>query len=96
MRCLPFMAKQARIGKTWWSLDLIFAYGHGCYAFKNNICGDRPKILDGMLDSTNPLPPEFLDNPRSPPAPIATDAINLEIDQGGAIGDLEGGVVAKE
>ena len=39
------------------SLELIFAYHYGCYAFKNNICGDWPKIPDGMLDSTNPLPP---------------------------------------
>ena len=39
------------------SLDLIFAYGYGCCAFKNNIYGDRPNILNGMSDSSNPLPP---------------------------------------
>ena len=39
------------------SLDLIFAYDYRCCAFKNNICGDRPDILDSMLDSSNPLPP---------------------------------------
>ena len=39
------------------SLDLIFAYCYGCCAFKNNIYGDRPDILDGMSNSSNPLPP---------------------------------------
>ena len=64
------------------SLDLIFAYGYGCCAFKNNICGDRPDIPDSMLDSSNPLPPEFFDKPRCPPVLAAEDS--------------EGGVVAKE
>ena len=72
------------------SLDLIFAYDYGCCAFKNNICGDRPDIQDGMHDSSNPLPPEFFDNPRCPPA------IDAEAGQGGEAGDSEGGVVAKE
>ena len=48
-------------------LDLIFAYNYGYCAFKNNIRGDRPDIPNGMLDSSNPLPPEFFDNPRCPP-----------------------------
>ena len=39
------------------SLDLIFAYGYGCCAFKNNICRDRLDIPDGMPNSSNPLPP---------------------------------------
>ena len=38
------------------ALDLIFAYGYGCYAFKHNIRGDRLEILDGMPDSANALP----------------------------------------
>ena len=46
------------------SLELIFAYGYGCCAFKNEICGDRPDIPDGMPDSASPLPPEFFVNPR--------------------------------
>ena len=37
------------------SLELIFSYGYGCCAFKNNICEDLPEILDCMLYSTNPL-----------------------------------------
>ena len=38
------------------SLDLIFAYGYGCCAFKDNICGNRPNIPYGMPNSSNPLP----------------------------------------
>ena len=41
------------------SVDVIFAYGYGCYVFKHNICGDHPKVLKGMLDSANLQPPEF-------------------------------------
>ena len=51
-------------------LELIFAYGYGCCVFKNNICGDRSKISDGMSDSANPLPLEFFVNPRCPPPPL--------------------------
>ena len=78
------------------SLDLIFAYDYGCCAFKNNICGDRLKIPDGMPDSGNSLPLEFFDNPRCPLAPTAVEAMDAEVDQGGAVGDSEGGVIAKE
>ena len=39
------------------SLDLIFPYGYGCCSFKNNICGDRLDIPDGMPDASNLLPP---------------------------------------
>ena len=73
------------------SLELIFAYGYGCCMFKNNICGDRPEILDGMLDSANPLPPEFFVNPRFPSASAAPEATEAETDQGGAVEDSEGG-----
>ena len=77
-------------------LDLFFVYGYGCCAFKNNIYGDRPDIPDGMPDSSNPLPPEFFDNPRCPPALTVDKAIDVEVRQGGAAGDSEEGVVAKE
>ena len=50
------------------ALELIFAYCYGCYAFKHNISGDQPEVLDGMPDSSDPLPPEFFMNPRCPPA----------------------------
>ena len=61
------------------SLNLIFAYGYGCCAFKNNICRDRPYIPDGMPDSSNQLPPEFFDNPRCPPILPADKAIDAEV-----------------
>ena len=64
--------------------------------FKNNIYGDRPEIPDGMPDSANPLPPNVFVNPRCPPAPVAIEAKDVEVDQGRAIEDSEGGVVAKE
>ena len=78
------------------SLDLIFSYGYGCCAFKKKICRDRSDIMDGMPNSPNPFPPEFFDNLRCPPAPATVEAIDVELDQGGAAGDFEGGVVAKE
>ena len=78
------------------SLDLIFSYHYGCCTFKNNICGDRLDIPDDMPDSSNPLPPEFFDNSRCPLALVIDKAIDAEVSQGGAVGDSEGGVVAKE
>ena len=78
------------------SLDLIFAYDYGCCAFKDIIFGDRPDIPDGMPDSSNSLPSEFFDNPRCPLVLLAVEAVDAEVSQGGATGDLEGGVVAKE
>ena len=51
------------------ALELIFAYGYGCCAFKHNICDDQPEIPDGMPDSIDLLPPEFFVNPRCPLAP---------------------------
>ena len=77
-------------------LDLIFAHDYGCCAFKNNICGDQPYIPDGMSDSSNPLPPEFFDNSRCPPSLASNKAIDAEVSQAGAVGESEGGVVAKE
>ena len=49
------------------ALKLIFTYGYGCCVFKHNICGDEPKVQDGMPDSFNPLPLEFFANPKCPP-----------------------------
>ena len=62
------------------ALELIFAYGYGCCAFKHNICGDQPKVLDVMLNSANPLPPDFFANPKCPPTPAATEAVAAEVD----------------
>ena len=51
------------------SLELIFAYGYGCSAFKHSICGDQPGIPDGIPDSADQLPLEFFVNPRCPRGP---------------------------
>ena len=51
------------------ALEVIFAYGYGCCVFKHNICGDHPEVLDSMLNSSIPLPPEFFVNPRCPHSP---------------------------
>ena len=47
--------------------DVIFNYGHGCCAFAHNICGSKPGILDGLPDTSKPLPPEFFIYSRCPP-----------------------------
>ena len=78
------------------ALKLIFAYGYGCCVFKHNICGDQPEILDGMLDSTNPLPPEFFVNLRCPLAPTAIKVKAVDIDLGEAAKDPKEGVIAEE
>ena len=46
--------------------------------FKHNICGDHPKVPDGMPDFADPLPPEFFMNPRCPPVRVAVEAIVAE------------------
>ena len=37
------------------ALEVIFAYAFGCCAFKHNICGDQPKVPDGMPVSFDQL-----------------------------------------
>ena len=44
------------------ALEHIFAYGHGCCAFKHSIHGDWPGIPDGMPDSVDPLSPKYFVN----------------------------------
>ena len=63
------------------ALELVFAYGYRCYAFKHNIYGDQSKVPNGMLDSSDPLPSEFFMNPRCPPAPVATEAIAAKVEK---------------
>ena len=77
-------------------LELIFAYGYGCYAFKHSICEDQPEIPNGMPDSTDPLPPEFFVNQGAPPAPTFIEVKAVNIDLGEAAKDPEEGVVAEE
>ena len=59
-------------------LKVIFAYGYGCCVFKHNICGDHPEVPEGMLDSTDPLPPEFFVNPDCPSVQGAAEATATE------------------
>ena len=72
--------------KAW---ELIFAYGYECCVFKHNICGDQPKVLDGMPDSFGPLPPEFFANSKCLPALAATKVTATEIDQSEATKEPE-------
>ena len=60
------------------ALEVIFTYGYGCYVFKHNICGDRPEVPKGMLDSVDPLPPEVFVNHGCPPIQAATEVIETE------------------
>ena len=79
------------------ALEQIFAYGYGCYAFKHGICGDRPRISDGMPYFTDPLPPEFFANLGCPPAPIVVKAKASEVYLVETMKDsVEGVVVEKQ
>ena len=49
------------------------------------ICGYQLEVLDGMLDSSDPLPPEFFVNPKCPPVPVATEAASMEVHQSEAV-----------
>ena len=62
------------------ALELVFFYGYECCVFKHNICGDQPEVLDGMLDSFDPLPLELFMNPRCPLARAPTKAIGTEVE----------------
>ena len=71
------------------ALELIFAYGYGCCMFKHNIYDDQPEVLEGMPDSSDPLPPKFFANPRCPPVPAATKATTAKVDQSKAAEEPE-------
>ena len=70
------------------TLELIFSYGYECCAFQHNICGDQPKVLDGMLDSSNSLPPEFFMNPMCLSAQAFAEATATEAEQSKAAKEL--------
>ena len=78
------------------ALQQIFAYGYRCCTFKHNICGDQPEILNGMLDSTGPLPLEFLANLGCPPAPTAIEAKAAEVHLGEEEKDPVENIVVEE
>ena len=46
--------------------------------FKHNICGDHPKVPEGMPDFVDPLPPEFFVKPGCPPVQTAVEAITTK------------------
>ena len=71
------------------ALELIFAYGYECCAFKHNICGDQLKVPDGMPDSSNPLHQDFFVNLGCPPTPAATKAKTAKEDPSEAAKELE-------
>ena len=64
--------------------------------FKHGICGDRPRIPDGMPDSTNPLPPKLFANLGCPPALIVIGGEATEVHFFETAKDLVEGVVAEE
>ena len=67
------------------ALELIFSYDYGCCMFNHNICGDQLGVSNDMLDSFDPLSPEFFVNPKCPPVPSAIEAIVAEVDHSEAI-----------
>ena len=75
------------------ALEQILAYGYRCWVFKHGIRGDRPRILDGMPDSTDPLPLEFFANLGCPPASTTVEAKAEEIHLVKTEKDLVEGVI---
>ena len=61
------------------ALEVIFTYGYRCCVFKHNICGDCPKVLEGMPNSTDPLPPEFFVGLRCPPTQAVVEATTIKV-----------------
>ena len=61
------------------SLKVIFAYRYGCCIFKQNICGDCPKVLEGMPDSADLLPLEFFMKPGCPPIQATAKATMTKV-----------------
>ena len=60
---------EAMVGDYQKVLEQIFNYGCGCCEFIHGILGDQPRILDGMPESTDPLPLEFFANLGCPQGP---------------------------
>ena len=64
--------------------------------FQHGICGDRPRILDGMPHSANPLPPKFFVNLGCLPALTADEAKAAEVYLVETTKDPMEGVVVEE
>ena len=60
---------EAMVGDYQKVMEQIFNYGCRCCEFIHGILGDRPRISDGMPESTDPLPLEFLANLGCPQGP---------------------------
>ena len=60
---------EAMVGGYQKFLEQIFNYACGCCEFIHGILGDRPRILDGIPESTDPLPLEFFANLGCPQGP---------------------------
>ena len=72
--------------------EAIFNYGYGCCSFVHNIYGSKPKIPDRMLDTSEPLTPEFFANPRCPPIVVLIRAgvskgVEHSLTAGAKVGD---------
>ena len=78
------------------ALEVIFAYDYECSAFKHNNCGDHSEVLDGMPNSSIPLPPEFFMNPRCPPVPAAIEDTMAEAYLSEAVQELEKNTLARD
>ena len=78
------------------ALELIFAYGYGCCAFKHSIYSDHLWIPDDMPNSADPLPLEFFVNPRCPPTLTFVKVKAAEVDLGEVAKDSGEDVVAEE
>ena len=78
------------------SLEKIFVYGYGYCVFKHGIRSDRPRIMDGMPDFADPLPPEYFSNLGCPAALRPVEAKAPEIHLAKTAKDLVEGVIAKE
>ena len=48
--------------------------------FKHNICGSQLEVPYDMPNSSNPLPPEFFENPWCPSIPAVTKAAATKVD----------------
>ena len=88
--------KEAMVEDYQKAFEQIFAYGYGCRVFKHGIHGDRPKIPDGMPDSTNPFPSEFFGNLGCPSVSAPVEAKAAEVHPAEAAKNLVEGVVVEE
>ena len=64
--------------------------------FKHGICGDRPRIPDGMPDSANQLSPAFFSNLGCPPTLTQVEAEVAKVHLVEMTKDPVEGAVAKE